>query len=369
MPDEPTPTTPPSPQSPSSEETAAAPPARRRRAPRPASPQPEAEAAWQVGQPTPDAWTPRPWVPSLERRAVGIAARQRASRASQAALELTADRDPIAILAAQEVDRLQDLVPLRHGRMAESAFAYYRGTPAVMAADLGRHPEQRAHRPGQRRRPHLELRAVRFPRADPRLRRQRLRRDPPGTVRVGRQADGRERGHRGPRQRDVAGRCPGLDVGDGPRVSRGDGGLRRDAPARHLVRPALGRGHRGRVPDVRGEPRGRRPRRSPPGSARSTPSSPRPVGATGSRRRARSRRSSTAPGGSSTTRPWSATSRSRARRWPRSSRPTARRWPRTGGSWSSATGSSTSPSRWSAWAASGPAASSSSSKVATRTTR
>jgi uncharacterized protein (DUF2252 family) len=71
---------------------------------------------------------------------VGIAARQRASRASQAALELTADRDPIAILAAQEVDRLQDLVPLRHGRMAESAFAYYRGTPAVMAADLAGTP-------------------------------------------------------------------------------------------------------------------------------------------------------------------------------------------------------------------------------------
>ncbi len=50
------------------------------------------------------------------------------------------DRDPIAILNAQEADRLQELVPLRHARMAESAFAYYRGTPAVMAFDLANAP-------------------------------------------------------------------------------------------------------------------------------------------------------------------------------------------------------------------------------------
>jgi uncharacterized protein (DUF2252 family) len=55
-------------------------------------------------------------------------------------VDLPADRDPIAILAAQELDRLQDLVPLRHQRMAENAFAYYRGTPAVMAADLAGTP-------------------------------------------------------------------------------------------------------------------------------------------------------------------------------------------------------------------------------------
>ena len=34
----------------------------------------------------------------------------------------------------------QDLVPLRHARMAESPFAYYRGTPAVMAFDLATTP-------------------------------------------------------------------------------------------------------------------------------------------------------------------------------------------------------------------------------------
>jgi DNA-binding transcriptional MerR regulator len=44
------------------------------------------------------------------------------------------------LLAAQEEDRLPDLVPLRHERMAESPFAYYRGTPAVMAFDLATTP-------------------------------------------------------------------------------------------------------------------------------------------------------------------------------------------------------------------------------------
>jgi uncharacterized protein (DUF2252 family) len=42
----------------------------------------------------------------------------------------------MAILERQETDRLSELLPLRHSRMAESPFAYYRGTPAVMAFDL-----------------------------------------------------------------------------------------------------------------------------------------------------------------------------------------------------------------------------------------
>ena len=74
------------------------------------------------------------------RAAAGKAARKRVPRVSHAAFEPAPDRDPIAILAAQEEDRLPDLVPLRHERMAESAFAYYRGTPAVMAFDLATTP-------------------------------------------------------------------------------------------------------------------------------------------------------------------------------------------------------------------------------------
>ena len=67
---------------------------------------------------------------------MGRETRKRIPRTIHATLELPADRDPIAILTEQERDRLADLVPIRHSRMAESAFAYYRGAPAVMAADL-----------------------------------------------------------------------------------------------------------------------------------------------------------------------------------------------------------------------------------------
>jgi uncharacterized protein (DUF2252 family) len=101
----------------------------------------ELEAAWKAERvPEPDAWTPRPWVPVAERAAIGKAARQRAPRSGQGALELAAGRDPVAIILAQEADRLPDLLPLRHGRMAESAFAFYRGAPAVMALDLSTTP-------------------------------------------------------------------------------------------------------------------------------------------------------------------------------------------------------------------------------------
>jgi hypothetical protein len=98
------------------------------------------DAAWQADIPTGPTWTARPWVHATARGEEGKAARKRVPRVSHAAFEPAPGRDPIAILAAQEEDRLQDLVPLRHERMAESAFAYYRGTPAVMAFDLASTP-------------------------------------------------------------------------------------------------------------------------------------------------------------------------------------------------------------------------------------
>jgi uncharacterized protein (DUF2252 family) len=100
----------------------------------------ELEAAWAPDAPGGDAWTPRPWVPVEERAAVGRAARQTAPRSGQGAVQFAADRDPVAIILAQEADRLKDLLPLRHGRMAASAFAFYRGAPAVMALDLSTTP-------------------------------------------------------------------------------------------------------------------------------------------------------------------------------------------------------------------------------------
>ena len=98
------------------------------------------EAAWKPAAPTGDMWSARPWVHPKQRAEAGKAARRRAPRSSHAGFEPRAERDPIAILGQQEADRLPDLVPLRHQRMAESAFAYYRGTPAVMAFDLAATP-------------------------------------------------------------------------------------------------------------------------------------------------------------------------------------------------------------------------------------
>jgi uncharacterized protein (DUF2252 family) len=45
-------------------------------------------------------------------------------------------RNPLDLLAEQAQTRVPDLVPIRHGRMAATAFAYYRGAAYPMAADL-----------------------------------------------------------------------------------------------------------------------------------------------------------------------------------------------------------------------------------------
>jgi uncharacterized protein (DUF2252 family) len=113
-------------------------PARRTR--RAAPRQPDYQAAWAPERAPAGAWTPRPWVTPAERAAAGKAARAKVPRSRHAALEIAGDRDPLAILEAQEVDRLPDLVPLRHARMAESPFTFYRGAAAVMAFDLASTP-------------------------------------------------------------------------------------------------------------------------------------------------------------------------------------------------------------------------------------
>jgi Uncharacterized protein conserved in bacteria (DUF2252) len=98
------------------------------------------EEAWAAPPPTTGGWTARPWVHRTERADAGHDARKRVPRPSHGAFEAAPDRDPIAILEAQEADRLPELIPLRHQRMAASAFAYYRGAPAVMAFDLALSP-------------------------------------------------------------------------------------------------------------------------------------------------------------------------------------------------------------------------------------
>lgn len=48
--------------------------------------------------------------------------------------------DPVEILERSNANRLPGLVPVRNGRMMASPFAFYRGSPAMMAADLSRTP-------------------------------------------------------------------------------------------------------------------------------------------------------------------------------------------------------------------------------------
>lgn len=66
--------------------------------------------------------------------------RKHASRESHADWTPEPDRDPIQILLAQGENRVQDLLPIRYGRMSASPFAFYRGGAAIMAADLAPTP-------------------------------------------------------------------------------------------------------------------------------------------------------------------------------------------------------------------------------------
>ena len=49
-------------------------------------------------------------------------------------------RDPIGLLLEQDKARVPELVPIRHGRMLASPFAFYRGAALPMAADLATTP-------------------------------------------------------------------------------------------------------------------------------------------------------------------------------------------------------------------------------------
>jgi uncharacterized protein (DUF2252 family) len=78
---------------------------------------------------------------AAERNAAGKAARERVPHSSHAQWSPASDRaDPVTIIADQDAQRVPWLVPVRHQRMAESAFAFYRGAAAIMAADLAHTP-------------------------------------------------------------------------------------------------------------------------------------------------------------------------------------------------------------------------------------
>jgi uncharacterized protein (DUF2252 family) len=72
-----------------------------------------------------------------ERYATGRAARERLKRSELADWKRGSGTDPLALISAQNLIRLPELLALRHSRMALSPWAFYRGAAAVMADDLG----------------------------------------------------------------------------------------------------------------------------------------------------------------------------------------------------------------------------------------
>jgi len=88
---------------------------------------------------------PVPVAPALptprERLAEGKARREQTPRTAHADWQPAGNRaDPIALLEESSRTRLQDLVPIRYGRMLASPFTFLRGSPIVMATDLAATP-------------------------------------------------------------------------------------------------------------------------------------------------------------------------------------------------------------------------------------
>ena len=82
--------------------------------------------------------TPSP-TPS-ERSQLGKDGRAKTPRSTHATLAVAADRNPLALLEEQARSRVAELIPIRHGRMLSSPFAFFRGAAAVMARDLATTP-------------------------------------------------------------------------------------------------------------------------------------------------------------------------------------------------------------------------------------
>ena len=81
-----------------------------------------------------------------EREAAGKAAREEVPRSSHAEWKPPARRrDPVKVLEDQAKSRVQELVPIRYGRMLASPFTFFRGAAAIMAMDLAKTPQSGLH--------------------------------------------------------------------------------------------------------------------------------------------------------------------------------------------------------------------------------
>jgi uncharacterized protein (DUF2252 family) len=76
-------------------------------------------------------------VPADDLIAAGKRLRDTVPRSSQGVWKRHRDRaDPLEILHASDAGRQTELLPIRYGRMLQTPFTFYRGSAAVMAADL-----------------------------------------------------------------------------------------------------------------------------------------------------------------------------------------------------------------------------------------
>ena len=72
-----------------------------------------------------------------QRQEAGKALREKCPRKSHRDVVLgQGERDIVRLIEASNKDRLENLIPVRHGRMVQSAFAYFRGTALIQAHDL-----------------------------------------------------------------------------------------------------------------------------------------------------------------------------------------------------------------------------------------
>ena len=94
-----------------------------------------------MNTPTVHAAAEPKYVPPDERRARGKALREAVPREAHGHWKPANDRhDIVDLLMASNEGRMEQLVPIRFGRMMQSPFTFYRGSAAVMAADLASTP-------------------------------------------------------------------------------------------------------------------------------------------------------------------------------------------------------------------------------------
>ena len=79
---------------------------------------------------------------TADRRQAGKSLQKKCPRASHGKVILGRGekRDIVALIEESNKDRLEDLIPVRHGGMLQSAFAYFRGAAAIQAYDLADTP-------------------------------------------------------------------------------------------------------------------------------------------------------------------------------------------------------------------------------------